>query len=182
MPRGRLVLRSPVPAQRRCTRTAQALSLLLLVLACRNEDQPEPPSFFAADLGVDLDEMERTDSGLYVRVLKPGQGERATPGQRIAIHYTGWLPDGTRIEATRERGPVMVTIGEGYLIDGIMEGVEGIRIGEERLLVIKPELGYETLEQSGVPPNSWLVFRVTRVTPPALGTAADAAPAELQAG
>ena len=113
---------------------------------------------------------------------KPGQGERATPGQRIAIHYTGWLPDGTRIEATRERGPVMVTIGEDYLIDGIMEGVEGIRIGEERLLVIKPELGYETLEQSGVPPNSWLVFRVTRVTPPALGTAADAAPVELQAG
>src|SRR5690606_37788983 len=117
------------------------------------------------ELGVDPRDMDRTESGLYIQVLEEGSGNAAAPGERIAVLYTGWLVDGTPIDTGFVTTPIRVTIGEDFMMDGFMEGIEGIRIGEERLLLEKPELGYGRELVPGVPRDSWLVFRVRRVRP-----------------
>jgi peptidylprolyl isomerase len=146
---------------------ARVLLLLALALVgCRGGDEePAPPAEFAPELGVDLSQMERTESGLYIQVLQEGTGDPPRPGLRIGIEYTGWLVDGTPFDSTVAGMPQRVTLGEDFMVDGFMEGIEGIRMGEERLLVVKPDLGYERLLVPGVPRDSWLVFRLKRVPP-----------------
>ena len=73
--------------------------------------------------------------------------------------------DGTPFDSTLAGRPQRVTLNEDFMVDGFREGVQGIRMGEERLLVVKPELGYERLLVEGVPRGSWLVYRVKRVPP-----------------
>jgi FKBP-type peptidyl-prolyl cis-trans isomerase FkpA len=140
--------------------------LALLAAGCRREDEePIPPSNFAPELGVDLSRMERTESGLYIQTLTEGTGDPPPRGLRIGIQYKGWLVDGTPFDSTTPGLPQRVTIGEDFMVDGFMEGVEGIRMGEERLLVVKPDLGYGRDLVPDVPPGSWLVFRLKRVPP-----------------
>ncbi len=141
------------------------LLMVVVLLARRRDDEPDPPSTFAPELGVDLRDMDRTDSGLYIQVIEEGTGEPARVGERIAVRYSGWLSDGTRFDTTEGGEPFGVTVGEDYLVDGFMEGVEGIRVGEERLLVVKPELGYGRYVVPDVPPDSWLIFRIRRLPP-----------------
>ncbi|MDE2772934.1 MAG: FKBP-type peptidyl-prolyl cis-trans isomerase [Gemmatimonadota bacterium] len=140
------------------------LVLGALVLGCeRGEPEPDPPEMFAPELGVDISDMDRTDSGLYVQVLEEGSGDPAVNGQRISVVYTGWLVNGTPIDSAAANDPRRVTIGEDYMVDGFMEGVEGIRIGERRLLLVKPDLGYARELVPDVPRGSWLVYQVRRV-------------------
>lgn len=144
-----------------------AWSVLVLALAAagcaQGEPEPEPPASFAPDLGVQLSEMRRTPSGLYLQVLREGAGDPAQSGERISVHYTGWLVDGVPFDSSFARSPFNVTLGETYMVEGFMEGIGGMKLGEERLLVVKPDLGYERTLVPGVPRDSWLVFRVERV-------------------
>jgi peptidylprolyl isomerase len=144
-----------------------ALALVALALgACRRgPEEPPPPTNFAPELGVDISAMERTESGLYMQTLTEGTGDLPRPGLRIGIEYKGWLVDGTPFDSTTPGMPQRVTLGEDFMVDGFMEGVEGIRMGEERLLVVKPELGYGRELVPDVPRGSWLVFRLKRVPP-----------------
>ena len=119
---------------------------------------------FAPELGVELAAMERSPTGLYTRVLEEGGGEPAAGGDAIAVHYTGWLSDGTRFDSSEGNEPLPVIVGETPLIDGFTEGVRGIRSGESRLLVIPPELGYGAAGAGrDISGGATLVFRVHRV-------------------
>lgn len=154
------------PSRRRGRSLALGLGLALLGAGCaRDKGERVPlPASFAPTLGVDVDEMDESGSGLYVQVLQEGQGEPAGDSAKIQVTYTGWLPDGTQFDSNDGREPLLVTLGKRFLIDGFMEGVEEIRSGEERLLVVPPELAYGPGGDPGViPNNSWLVFRVRRV-------------------
>jgi len=140
------------------------VALLLVGCGPAEEEEPTPPDF-APELGVDVSAMERTESGLYMQLLQEGTGDLPRPGLRIGVEYKGWLVDGTVFDSTVVGMPQRVTLDEDFMVDGFMEGVQGIRMGEERLLVVKPDLGYERLLVPGVPRDSWLVFRVKRVPP-----------------
>ena len=145
---------------------ALAVAAGVLALGCRRDEveEPPPPPDFADELAVDLGAMERADNWLYTRTLQPGQGEGAVTGDRIRVTYTGWLPDGTQFDSNAGSDPLLVTLGKDFLIDGFMQGIEGIKPGEERLLVVPPALAYGPAGDPGViPRNSWLVFRVRRV-------------------
>jgi peptidylprolyl isomerase len=142
-----------------------ALAVLALAGCSRGEEEPPPPTNFAPELGVDIGAMERTESGLYVQVLQEGTGEPPRPGLRIGVEYRAWLVDGTQVDSTLPGRPQRVTLDEDFMVDGFMEGVQGILMGEERLLVVKPELGYGRDPVPDVPPGSWLVFRLKRVPP-----------------
>ena len=117
---------------------------------------------YAPDLNVSLDEMERTASGLYLRDLRAGEGEPAAEGDTVVVHYTGWLPDGTQFDSSRDRGePFSFVLGEGRVIRGWEEGVTGLREGGLRRLVIPPDLGYGPIGAGDViPPDATLVFEV----------------------
>lgn len=117
---------------------------------------------YAPELEVNLDEMERTASGLYVRTLRTGEGEEAAEGDTVVVHYTGWLPDGMQFDSSRERGePFSFVLGEGRVIPGWEEGVAGLRVGGQRRLVIPPDLGYGPIGAGDViPPDATLIFEV----------------------
>lgn len=117
---------------------------------------------FAEALDVSLAEMEEAESGLRWRTLQAGEGATAEPGDSAVVHYTGWLPDGTQFDSSRDRGePFGFVVGAGQVIRGWDEGVAGMQVGETRQLVIPPSLGYgERGAGRVIPPNATLVFEV----------------------
>jgi FKBP-type peptidyl-prolyl cis-trans isomerase FkpA len=102
--------------------------------------------------------------------IKAGDGTESVRGRPAAVHYTGWLfdaskPDykGKQFDSSRTRGqPFTFTPGAGQVIRGWEDGVPGMKVGGQRLLIIPPEMGYGTRGAGGglIPPNAVLVFEV----------------------
>ena len=124
-------------------------------LAAAHEDA----SHGHGQVGVDLVKIEH----------KVGDGATATAGQRVSVHYTGWLYDanaaaqkGRKFDSSRDRSePFSFKLGAGQVIRGWDEGVAGMKIGGQRTLIIPPEMGYGSRGAGGViPPNATLVFDV----------------------
>ena len=110
--------------------------------------------------------MNSTDSGLQYEDTVLGSGDLAASGQHVSVHYTGWLYDqgvkGKKFDSSKDRNdPFSFELGAGMVIRGWDEGVEGMRVGGTRVLVIPPELGYGARGAGGViPPNATLMFEV----------------------
>ncbi len=111
---------------------------------------------------IDTSGMTSTPSGLQMKELQPGTGASPQKGQKVTVHYTGWLTDGTKFDSSVDRGqPFEFTIGAGQVIQGWDEGVMSMKIGGKRRLVIPPDLAYGPRGAGGViPPNATLVFDV----------------------
>jgi peptidylprolyl isomerase len=115
------------------------------------------------------DQMTKSLTGLQYKDAKIGTGATAKIGQTAAVHYTGWLYNngekGKKFDSSRDRGqPFEFPLGQGQVIKGWDEGVEGMKVGGKRTLVIPPELGYGARGAGGViPPNAWLIFDVELV-------------------
>ena len=129
------------------------------------ETEPEPvglAALYAEELGVDLGRMVVTESVLHYEDLDTGGGAEAVADQRVVVHYTGWLPDGSKFDSSVDRGqPFDFFLGGGQVIGGWDEGVQGMKVGGKRKLVIPPDLGYGAAGAGGViPPNATLVFDV----------------------
>lgn len=126
---------------------------------------PTPNAQFAPSLDVELTRMTRTPTGLYIEDIQEGSGEEASPGQEVAVHYTGWLPSGQEFDNSHDRGePITFPLGAGAVIAGWDEGIAGMRPGGRRKLVIPPELAYGAEGRPPViPPNATLVFDVELV-------------------
>jgi FKBP-type peptidyl-prolyl cis-trans isomerase FkpA len=141
-------------------------SLLLLTSACGADSGDPTKVQYAPALGVDLSVMNRSASGLYTQDLVVGTGTEATNGRIIQVHYTGWLPDGTMFDTSRDTGQTFsFTLGQGRVIRGWEEGLVGMRVGGQRRLVIPSELGYgETGSGGSIPPNSVLIFEVELIS------------------
>ena len=103
-------------------------------------------------------------SGLEIEEVREGMGAaEAKAGQRVSVHYTGWLEsNGSKFDSSVDRGqPFEFTLGAGEVIRGWDEGVAGMKVGGVRKLTIPPELGYGARGAGGViPPNATLVFQV----------------------
>ena len=103
-----------------------------------------------------------TDSGLKYEDLVEGDGAVAAAGQKVSVHYTGWLTDGSKFDSSVDRDqPFEFALGAGMVIRGWDEGVAGMKVGGKRKLTIPPQLGYGASGAGGViPPNATLVFEV----------------------
>ena len=103
--------------------------------------------------------------------VKVGTGAQATPGSVVSVLYTGKLSNGTVFDASSMHGnaPLSFTLGAQGLIAGFQIGVNGMKVGGERLLAIPPSLGYgaqAVTDSTGkviIPANSTLVFDVQLV-------------------
>ncbi len=115
---------------------------------------------FAPELGVDLAAMTKLPSGVYIQDLTVGDGARADSGLTLAMHYTGWLPDGTEFDSSRDRGPYEFQLGPGSVINGWHLGSAGMHVGGKRLLVLPASQGYGAGGSGRIPPNAVLVFQV----------------------
>jgi FKBP-type peptidyl-prolyl cis-trans isomerase len=104
----------------------------------------------------------QTPSGLEIEDVVVGDGASAAAGQKVTVHYTGWLTDGRKFDSSKDRtAPFVFSLGRGQVISGWDEGVQGMKVGGTRKLTIPPALGYGTRGARGViPPNATLVFEV----------------------
>ena len=113
--------------------------------------------------------MQKTDtkptttaSGLQYIDFKIGDGASPKAGQTAIVHYTGWLDDGTKFDASRDHGkPFGFKVGMGQVIKAWDEGVATMKVGGKRKLTIPPGLGYGPRGAgNAIPPNATLVFEV----------------------
>jgi FKBP-type peptidyl-prolyl cis-trans isomerase len=105
--------------------------------------------------------------------VKVGTGTAAAPGDTVSVLYVGKLADGTVFDSSAAHGnqPLSFTLGSQSLIAGFQIGVNGMKVGGERLLAVPPSLGYGSQDVkdpvSGkviIPANSTLVFDVQLVS------------------
>ncbi len=141
---------------------------LLVLTACSREEpapvtQPQAQETTRPPAPAPVTELQRID-------LHVAPGEGISQGQVAVVHYTGWLHDpispqskGKKFDSSRDRGqPFRFTIGAGEVIRGWEEGVQGMRVGSQRRLIIPSDLGYGERGAGGgvIPPNATLVFDV----------------------
>lgn len=101
---------------------------------------------------------------LKIETLKEGTGVGAKTGDKITVHYTGMLTNGTVFDSSIPRGqPFSFTLGAGAVIQGWDQGLVGIKAGEKRKITIPSELGYGPTGYGPIPPNATLIFEVELV-------------------
>ena len=105
-------------------------------------------------------------AGLKVEDLLVGGGLTAKAGDKLVVHYTGTLTNGTKFDSSRDRAsPFEFTLGSGVVIKGWDQGLVGMRVGGRRKLTIPPELGYGAAGMPPkIPPASTLVFDIELLT------------------
>lgn len=105
-------------------------------------------------------------SGLQFEDTVVGTGAEAAPGRNVTVHYTGWLYEngeqGAKFDSSKDRDdPFIFALGAGMVIKGWDEGVQGMKEGGQRTLIIPASLGYGARGAGGViPPNATLKFEV----------------------
>ncbi len=122
--------------------------------------QPETLTY-ARELKVDLSAMEKRPSGLYVLDIKEGTGQAAAAGQVATVHYSGWLANGQALDSSVGDEPLEFNLGAGKVIAGWDEGIQGMKVGGKRRLVLPPQLAYgDGGAPPVIPPGATLVFDV----------------------
>jgi peptidylprolyl isomerase len=107
-----------------------------------------------------------TPSGLQYVDIRPGHGKPPAPGQVCSVLYRGWLYQGNKRgklfdQAQDARSPFRFPIGQGQVIAGWDEGVQTMKPGGKRVLIVPPSLGYgDAGAGDAIPPGATLLFEV----------------------
>lgn len=110
--------------------------------------------------------LEATDAQgnlnkLVIDDIVIGTGAEVKSGDTVVVHYAGTLQTGEEFDNSKKRGePFVFKVGQGMVIEGWEQGVVGMKVGGQRILVIPPELGYGEKGIGPIPPNSTLVFSI----------------------
>ena len=93
--------------------------------------------------------------------ITAGEGEIAEPGDRLTVHYVVRLVNGQIVDTSRDSNtPFTFVLGAGQVIRGWDEGIQGMRVGGSRLLVVAPDYAYGSDSRGPIPPDSTLVFEI----------------------
>jgi len=92
-----------------------------------------------------------------------GTGAEAKIGDMLEVHYVGKLSDGTVFDTSIGGAPFPFMLGAGDVIPGWDQGLQGMRVGGKRLLIIPPDLAYGSQGYGPIPPNATLTFEVELV-------------------
>lgn len=137
-------------------RDAEVMMLVTLHTVEEAMEAPEKPSDAATTQAID---------GVQYAVLAEGSGAEAKAGDKVKLHFSMFLADGTLIDSTLSRfSPVAITIGRGDVFAGLDRSVPGMKVGEKRKLVVPPELGAGKEARGPIPANSTLIFEVQLVS------------------
>ncbi len=102
-----------------------------------------------------------TESGLGYRITTEGAGEIPQNEEKVSVHYTGFLEDGTKFDSSHDRNkPFSFSLGSGQVIGGWEEGIALLKRGSKALLRIPPNLGYGSRKIGAIPANSILYFEI----------------------
>ena len=160
----------------RFTRLAAAASLLVFVgctgtnngtTAVDTNVYTEDPvtSQYASALNVIIGSMVKTPSGLYYKDVTTGTGAVAAAGYTVRVQYAGYLVNGNQFDTSDGKTPnyYEFLLNAGKVIKGWDEGVQGMKVGGKRQLVIPPSLGYGSTGSGSIPANAILVFEVSLI-------------------
>lgn len=129
---------------------------------------PTPTAPSATAAGKTDGNLKETPSGLKYQDLVVGEGSRPLLGQTVRLRYTGWTIDGIKFDSNQDgiKPALELKLGKGEVIKGWEvgvgggRGIEAMRVGGKRKLVIPPQLGYGSNPMGTIPPNSTLVFEI----------------------
>jgi peptidylprolyl isomerase len=123
----------------------------------------ETPLFENTPVPTPEAEATVTASGVEIYELTVGDGEEAQTGSIAYINYVLWVKDGNQIDRNRLE-PIRFRLVEGQTLPGLIEGIIGMKVGGQRLVVIPPELAYGS-EGAGraIPPNATIVYQLDLV-------------------
>jgi FKBP-type peptidyl-prolyl cis-trans isomerase FkpA len=132
--------------------SSAAFAALVSLVAVGCTDNPTSPTVSAP--------YSQTD-------LRAGTGTEASAGGLLTVNYTGWLFDLTKtdqkglvFDTSLGKTPFSFTLGAGQVIRGWEVGVNGMRVGGIRRLVIPPSMAYGDQRAGPIPPNTTLVFEI----------------------
>ncbi len=147
-------------------RTAVLFVALAVVTGCLDSSGPGAAvpieqTSFASALAVNLQASTRTQNGMYYRDITVGTGAVVANGQTLEVKYTGWLSSGFQFDSNRNTtGTFPFVLGTGNVIQGWHEGLQGIRVGGSRQLIIPASLAYGPGGTGPIPGNAVIVFTV----------------------
>jgi FKBP-type peptidyl-prolyl cis-trans isomerase FkpA len=150
--------------QRLLTTCALGLALGLSLAACKRNDATStaPASSAAAPAGASAPAiaLQKIDT-------VQGSGKEAVAGATVVVNYTGWLyapaaekQHGAQFDSSIGREPFSFRLGGGQVIPGWDQGVQGMKVGGKRTLIIPAAMGYGEDGAGPIPPNSNLIFDV----------------------
>ncbi len=127
--------------------------------------------FIFQNLAFALEQKEKahttvtTASGLQYTDLQIGKGLQPQRGDKLLIHYSGYLLNGLKFSSSndsrlRDPLPFTFTLGSGEVIPGLEEGIASMKVGGIRNLVIPPQLAYGNKSVEGIPAHATLLFRI----------------------
>ena len=128
----------------------------LFIMASDKSKSNSSPLSNASEIGA----SQITSTGLKITELVIGDGQEAIAGTKVSVNYKGTLENGDEFDSSYGRGPFEFSLGAGMVLKGWDEGVEGMKVGGKRRLIIPPELGYGSRGIGPIPPNSILNFEV----------------------
>ncbi|WP_374582440.1 FKBP-type peptidyl-prolyl cis-trans isomerase [Pseudoduganella sp.] len=131
-------------------------SLALALTACDRTRTPAPAPADAASAMP----LQKIDTAA-------GTGAEATAGATVVVNYTGWIYEpnapqqhGAQFDSSVGRSPFSFKLGAGQVIPGWDQGVQGMKVGGKRTLIVPAHLGYGSNGIGPIPPNSNLIFDV----------------------
>ena len=133
------------------------LALALSLAACKRREEAPSAPLKADTSAIQFQKIDTT----------AGTGAEARAGSHVTVNYTGWLylpdaPDhhGEKFDSSIGRKPFTFRLGSGGVIAGWDQGVDGMKVGGKRTLVIPASLGYGADGAGPIPPNANLIFDV----------------------
>lgn len=146
------------------TCSALAAAMLLTVTACKRAEAPATPAAASADSTATATAPAVASQQIDTVV---GTGKEATAGATAVVNYTGWLYEpaapqqrGKEFDSSIGREPFKFQLGAGQVIKGWDVGVQGMKVGGKRTLIVPADMGYGAGGAGPIPPNATLVFEV----------------------
>ncbi len=137
----------------------------LAMAACAAPDEPADTGGTPNEQPASTPAPQEALTDLVIEDLVEGQGQEAKAGDVVAVHYTGWLLDGTKFDSSLDGGhPYQFVLGQGTVIEGWDRGLVGMKVGGKRKLTIPPQFGYGDQPVGPIPAGSTLVFEVELIS------------------
>jgi peptidylprolyl isomerase len=139
------------------------ITAIAFLTSCSNtkkiSSQTETP------MPVQQDIILTTLSGVTIKILTKGEGIKPATGDKITVHYSGKLTDGTKFDSSYDRNqPFSFTLGTGQVIKGWDDAFAMLQVGDKAEIIIPSALGYGSQANGSIPANSVLIFDVELIS------------------